>query len=386
MRPHNTPTLASTRQIDYAPNGTVVQDVTGPIHEVGRDQVTMFPYPNPGNKQKPTTFEYTAVLDQNYMGNYTHIASSGIKDYYVSGDVIGTSVGARYSIEDFTTYHYNRALDRLNDKVRGQLDLGLALAEFGQTKRMFGSLNKIESYLGNTLRGYNVSRGGKLLTPKKLIKGVVRDLGSNWLMWQYGIKPLMMDVYNSYEELRRDVLPGLTVLNSKSYERIDKNQRLSRLWMYDPFEFSHVTGIQGVAFKMRFDVGAKFDIARWTSLNPVSFAYELLTLSFVIDWVYNIGSMIRSLETALLYNQGFVDGYWSFLYTHGTTHSRNNWRNEFQTNGSYQIQTSSSTYKVTRFKRTVLGSYPLPRLPQFKVDLGWQRLVSAASLLAQQIR
>ena len=127
-------------------------------------------------------------------------------------------------------------------------------------------------------------------------------------------------------------------------------------------------------------------MARWTSLNPVSIAWELTPYSFVVDWFYDLGGYLRNLETGLLYNTRFKSGYKSELYLWesdeiapmGGTHAvgDNSWR----------IQACKQRTRRVQFYRTKLTSYPLPHLPRLDAKLGSSRLLSAASLLTQKLR
>lgn len=125
---------------------------------------------------------------------------------------------------------------------------------------------------------------------------------------------------------------------------------------------------------------SKFDLARWTSLNPASIAWELTPYSFVVDWFLDIGGTLRNFETAVLSQGSFHHGYIDYLMYYDSDQ-------EFVYLGSHggavdgdDIIVSGNLYE-SDFVREVLTSYPYPRLPSFNAKLGWQRLLSAAALL-----
>lgn len=121
------------------------------------------------------------------------------------------------------------------------------------------------------------------------------------------------------------------------------------------------------------------DLARWTSLNPISIAWELMPYSFVVDWFYDIGSTLRNFETALLYNQ-YVTGYVDELYVAVSKEDVDlKKRPAFQ---GYRYRSKGYRRKID-FNRSVLTSAPLPRKPQWKVSMGWQRWMSAWALSSQ---
>jgi hypothetical protein len=124
----------------------------------------------------------------------------------------------------------------------------------------------------------------------------------------------------------------------------------------------------------------------------VSLAWELIPYSFVVDWFVDVGSYLRNLETALLYRKFVTSGYVSELYAFegsevginkangyaiGSGKSNENWA---------RFLNVKAKIRRVQFARTKLSSYPLPRLPTFKVALGSQRLFSAAALLRQLLQ
>lgn len=119
-------------------------------------------------------------------------------------------------------------------------------------------------------------------------------------------------------------------------------------------------------------------MSNFSSLNPVSIAWELMPWSFVIDWFYDVGGYIRNLETAMLHNSRFIHGYVTYgektdvkLKQHGTV----------SVSGSKRIYAYTGGAVRTMKDRAVLTSYPFPRIPVVSVDLGSGRLANAAALL-----
>jgi hypothetical protein len=130
----------------------------------------------------------------------------------------------------------------------------------------------------------------------------------------------------------------------------------------------------------------EFELARWTSLNPLSIAWELIPYSFVIDWFYDAGTYLRNLESALLYNNVFNGGYVSELYAYdGTERTQKYFTYKVGIYTRYYTNTARRSRK-RNFVRTKLLSYPLPRAPSISTDLSSARLLSAAALLRQLLK
>jgi len=106
----------------------------------------------------------------------------------VWGDIIDGPVGSSYSAEVsvpprlLRDHLYNAALSKCYEKIRGNLDLSIDIAEWKQTRRMFKGLANWERYV-------------KKWSP--------RDWANKWLEQQYGWKPLIQTLYDVTTELRR---------------------------------------------------------------------------------------------------------------------------------------------------------------------------------------
>jgi hypothetical protein len=147
--------------------------------------------------------------------------------------------------------------------------------------------------------------------------------------------------------------------------------------------FQNVTiqnsGIRAVTIGVKIQI-PESDLARWTSLNPVSIAWELVPFSFVVDWVFNVGGYLNNLETGLLQNcRGAGLGATSFISQITAVDQSVNLAGTSSTGADVNV---SFSQKYIQFNRSLSG-YPLPRPPSFKVNLGSNQLLDSAALLAQ---
>lgn len=261
---------------------------------------------------------------------------------------------------------YNDALERLNEKVRGSLDLSIALAEAGRTAKMVRATTKAEEYL-KTLKAFgSVSR-------------LTRQAANRWLEWTYGWKPLANDLYQAADESQRLVLNKIERIVGSKSEAIPDVVRPYTTFFGNSLPLKIVyNGKTGYRIAISLE-HPTYDIARWTSLNPISIGWELLPYSFVVDWFYDIGQFLRATETGFLYGLLFKEGFVSHLQAF-------NAEAEGSITSSYGFEQGSCSFEYRRFERLVLPSYPFPRPPSLKVDLGSSRLLSAAALLRQQLK
>lgn len=257
---------------------------------------------------------------------------------------------------------YNKAISRFNEKLRSELDLAVAAAEWSSTRRMLKSSYDMVSLI-------------RRLAPK--------NWSRNWLEYQYGWRPLLSDIYNSAEEYvnyrRRNTLIRATAQ--------DGEQRAVT---------SLLAGIPGTTERRtlfsnyRVIVQGWYDVTdstiqkagNWTSLNPLSIGWELVPYSFVVDWFIDVGSYLNNVETAFLYGCSFKRGF--------VTQGRREFTQAYA-GGVSPMTTSSSyfdlkghylrTYKL----RQRLAFSPLPRVPRFNLRMGAERMLSAAALLVQAL-
>jgi hypothetical protein len=264
---------------------------------------------------------------------------------------------------------YNMCLEKLNSKVRGNLDLGVGLAEAGSTYRMLKGVADLVRYAESYVR-----------RPK------FRDAANWYLQWKYGWNQLLQDIFGAADESIRVVINDLQRISARVTLPLPSSQ--DGVW-------SGVHGLSNVPYRRR-TIGKQsctivldlylpgFRLDRWTSLNPVSLAWELIPYSFVVDWVFDVGSYLRGMETALLYQSAFRSGYVSEIHA-GTSVETLIGRYVQPTgaNAGRSITKGYSEVRRVQFIRTKLGTYPFPRKPTFKVDLGGSQLMSAAALLTQ---
>jgi hypothetical protein len=272
---------------------------------------------------------------------------------------------------------YNEALSKVYDRIRGEVDWAVNAAEARQT------LHMVKEY-----RDHLIPLAEKLEKQAgRLVRFVKRyhpkQWGRRWLEYQYGIKPLVGDIYSTVKQM----------IDFSSNAVIRVRERSSRTQT----GLKVVNGSYGESQRMtwtlseRCQVEACFTIppsrlislANYTSLNPVSLAWETFALSFVVDWVFNVGGYLRNLESALLFAQGQSGGF----VTHTT---RLTCVASVTSNGTESgftlVQAGNASSTRSTKDRSVLGAGLLPpAFPSFDAKLGSSRLFSAASLLSLHV-
>jgi hypothetical protein len=313
-----------------------------------------------GNHRDPTPGTLTTSTVKYWNGKYTFTKKGQNLFGYagVESDNLGTIGTLSPSDYDWPKL-LARAEGKMYTKMRGDVDLSVSLGEAGQVTRMLRSAFKLADVI-------------RRIHPKRW--------ASNWLEYQYGWRPLVTDIYQSVEQLRNGHVTG--------EHRI--KVRAGEVWSDSVSTASPVTTFSAPMmrdFSYRYELstdwrlndGAVNHLANLTSMNPASIAWELTPFSFVVDWIVDIGGYLRAAENFLLYRNQFVRGY-------ATKSAR--LQSRIQVTGSddvYSIVDLNASSTVGYKSRGVYSpSWPIR--PRFKIDLGWQRLLSAASLIATHIQ
>lgn len=365
-----TPYLKSFGRLTWTWNN--VGTITSSSLVLGYSDQVVCPQANHGNMKDPTLWSYsTAKILRHYGKKETLTPSNGL----IAGlhGVIDVPQQETRSQKDTV---YNMALSRLNEKVRGSLDLSIALAESGTTARM----------IRNTFKVLNHAR--KLKPPGGY--GSTRDVANGYLQYKYGWKPLMSDVWKAADESIRVVQNKLERTSASA--RIPEGRTYVR--KYASYGSSTDVPVDRVVSDGSFSgckIGISLEIPpdsfrldRWTSVNPVGIAWELIPYSFVVDWFFDIGSYLRNIETGLLLGARFRSGYVSEIWRSEVKDELKNWVSPVnQWSQKHRYTDNIGERLDIIFTRGLLSNYPFPRRPTLKVDLGSGQLFSAAALLRQ---
>lgn len=365
MRSYNVSRAANYRQQVY----NVLTGQVSAAFDNGGTTIALGVFPGPmlvGNRKDPLPWNYQINVNRPHKGlrqNFDNLGRLSVDYNGYIGSQLESASSIYLALENNL---YDRALGKLNDRVRGNLDLSIAAAEL---KKSGVSLRRqIEKYSTALRRFSNIPRATK-------------TLAEEWLAFSYFWKPTLSDIYGAADESQNILFNGLKEFKVHRTSYIDSVTSVPASVLTD----SSWTAKRVVLGKsaVKICVVLKFPdeavlLNRWTSLNPASIAWELLPFSFVYDWFVDVGSYLRNLETGLLYTHS---GWFKTGYV-----SKYSKVNIVETIDQQKFSPSLTTVKATgyrwetNFRRTILGAYPLPRFPSFKAELGWQRLLSAAAL------
>lgn len=166
---------------------------------------------------------------------------------------------------------------------RGVYDLATELAEMPETVAMiYKSIRAlILKYLETkrkikTLRANNISSGS-----------LSHDIAGLWMAFRYGMMPIAYSIQDGLELLDTQIVKFRTFRQGRTGEYPDLH-----LEGYSTVSKPVVT--ERCVIKHKYRAGSS-TFAQSVGFDPIAAAWEVVPLSFVIDWVFNIGDLLASI-------------------------------------------------------------------------------------------
>lgn len=372
---------------DYLPDGTVDREFSN--QRIGYQVAVSGVGPIvQGDGTTPLPWKYTINQDR-FISGKLDMSRGGVLYQRSEGTYDSTGL----STPSWDRYAVRLAcFDKLADAVRGGLDLSVDIAEAGQARQMIGKTFKLLNFvrsipeLGPLLRrAANHARDGRL--GRESAKSLGHQIADRWLEFQYGWKPLLSSIYGAADEAQRMVLNKIQnfSVNASIPMGAPDSQFIRDITLKGTDRYNQALK-QSCRISISMEIPTdRWNLDRWTSLNPVSIAWELAPYSYVVDWLYDIGGMLRRMETALIYDKFFKHGSMQELYYYHSAYQRKGLMNTRFSGYSFYGDLSAWVRRV-EFERTVLTSLPTGQLPTIKGNLGSSQLLSAAALLSQFLK
>lgn len=139
-------------------------------------------------------------------------------------------------------------------------------------------------------------REGRRSTAKTLMRSsdaALRKLGSRWMEYRYALMPLFYS-FKDISSLIEDKAYRYQSERDKKTISLDYTALTGLLDEELYVESSGIITVRSLT-KARFDAGDLQRLVSTVGLNPFRTAWELIPLSFVVDWLLNVGDAITSL-------------------------------------------------------------------------------------------
>lgn len=385
-------TFMRTRDIDRS-FSVITENIPGTIVNYDDDFVfSGYGYNDPVEKKRPTDGSYTITRGQRYVSGTFRLWEI----YRPSGVVTqnklwqgplwqlpsGTNLQNQFIPFSDAQYAraYNGALDRMYAEMRSSdLNLAVSAGEYRESQRMLAGAARA---IGSVIRSARKVRKLILTNPSLL-------LSSGWLAYTYGWKPLLRDIYAAADFHRKLIEDGFS---ARGRNRAVETQSTTTKdgWITTQTSKENSDRVEAKVWYGLSDSDT-YNLSRMTSLDPLSIAWELMPLSFVVDWFVNVGGYLELLEASygrgLIFKRGYIT----------TTRRRTVKKQLYGANTAPRVVydywygllvydrddycTASGEREDITKVRYSLGSFPRPIVPSFKVNMGAARTMSAAALI-----
>lgn len=198
---------------------------------------------------------------------------------------------------------------------------------------------------------------------------VLKESASAWLLWSYGISPLLGDIQNATEVFIREVPQGTRIFAGakETLKSFYTNDDMGLVTILKEDGEVRV-GITSLVAVENYDLWLLNQLGL---VNPLQFANEAVPFSFVIDWASNWSSVINSLSD-----------FMGLTLSESCTSTKITLSQDFATHNTRNYDWYSSN-GVTRdcliFNRT--KGIDRPKLMFRYERFQWQRALNAISLL-----
>lgn len=311
--------------------------------------------------------------------------------------------GNPFSLGDEVSQIRERLIAKLIDKIQShRVNLGEVLQTRAQTANMVASsLNRVAGAFLALRRGNFVGAARYLTGADPRTRTRIRTSKSGrvtsgfggipeqWLALKYGWQPALQDIYNGCEAVRKAWNDDgeLFTVDASAKTQGDKiilerssPQPHGPTFVAESTE-REVRGNASVSY--RVDSSLTASLSQLGVTNPASLAWELLPLSFVVDWAYPVGSFLERLD----YARGLVfDHGWISIKAQQDVKQRLG--NSVGTSGDIVANWSGGkgSGSAMVFTREALSSFPSPPPPRLKDPFSLTHVANGLALLATAFR
>lgn len=209
------------------------------------------------------------------------------------------------NLQEIATARRNpgKTLNRINaDLARWA---GLPLTDAHRRRLYTGSLKNYRKMLKREqTRLVKKEREIRKIYKHESVGDVTDRLSSHWLEAQYGVGPMIYTIVDLLEAIQRQRPPyqRAKVAWNPEFEL----PKESNGWTLESGENRVSARVWGKG-RPRIETLLD-DLNRYTKTNPLLTAWELIPLSFVVDWVINIGDALSTLGTEVFLQEAYMQG------------------------------------------------------------------------------
>lgn len=287
------------------------------------------------------------------LSNCPHNGSHGrTKTYYYYSSVLHTGLLVA-DIDRFTQRKF--WADALRRKLgKNRVNLASSIAEYRESAKLFASTAKV---LFNFYRDVRHGRWPKFRRVN------VSDIPASLLAYNFGIAPLVGDIYSVIEALRLKLTAPVTCRTSTSVK-----QRLNTSMSLGGNEFN-VSGNIRQRATIYYDMDpSQFLSSSFDFGNPIEWVWELIPFSFVLDWFLPVGDFL-----------GKLDALTGISNVRGVVTTKVDERYKGRWGEATNVETPFTGYHRL-YQRDIISAVPVT-LPSWEPSYSWKKLMNASAIL-----
>lgn len=232
-------------------------------------------------QSRPYNLNLEYIMDLKRISS--HVDPQG--NNYADASVAPAFSGSRY--DETYALAYNKFRDSVGEAAQWAVNLHERRQAMSSLTDGLSTLLKFTRQV-NRFDFLGAARTLRTSVPKGL-RRTSKSLGSNWLRWHLGIKPLLKDIHAAAEIL--DQIPRPHRVKAKARTRQNGSFSTGTFGHFDSwFEETNVVIMADVAVKDPDSYRAN----KLGFVNPASFVWETIPFSFVVDWFVNVSDYLGS--------------------------------------------------------------------------------------------
>lgn len=314
----------STQSTGYNSNGTIYYQSSSNGKARLRSLASCYSYTRTSPKQlNPHGFvSYKSRMTSGKLKAQTYAAYYG--ETYFNGPTSqatdpGQASAARQNAEA-------RASADISQAIAGCTNFAVSAVELTQTLRMLGSpmrniANLATSLVGKGRRPDRSAQASWVDRPVNFDRtvGTIEASSALTLQFNLGVRPLLSDMYAIAGDYlgMKDFNPGasksLIVAQAKGYQEVNDRviEPVVSFIASNPSPYA----INNRRYQAFCSIKAAFGVdpvkmyqmkQRYLNLSPSSVAWELVPASYIVDYVYDIGSYLHNCQQMAFYNQFLI--------------------------------------------------------------------------------
>lgn len=268
--------------------------------------------------------------------------------------------------------------DVLNDRGRTDVNLFETVAEYQQTVNMFDKpMERLTKWMNSTARDVQMARGSR---------SVVKTAANAWMAYRYGIRPIISDLSNIWQELRKTELPERIttrargqIMSSKTTSGVSFLGGIRTTWSN---QITDVITVRGMSLDEVYLT--TFDRLGFSPKGLITLPWDLVTASFVADWLATFGSYLGALAPSVGWNQLGS----TLQVTHVTSNTYVSTGSTWSSGSGYRLDSGISgdvgVVKIAKQRRPLYAPDVVVR-SNFRFDKA-ARIGDAMSLIAQRMK